>query len=62
MSTLPTPMKGRLIQKIQRHETFCEKPPPSRGPATVPFQKLVTDSCETDTKLVLTDSPGRRDK
>jgi len=32
----PMAMMGKLIQKIQRHETFCAKPAPMRGPATVP--------------------------
>jgi len=27
----PTPMKGRLIQKIQVHETRCAKPPMQIG-------------------------------
>ena len=31
------PQKGRLIQKIHRHDTFCAKAPPRIGPLTAPI-------------------------
>lgn len=37
MSREPSPMNGKLIQKIHTHDTFWAKPPPNSGPLTVPI-------------------------
>jgi hypothetical protein len=40
MATIPSPMMGRLIQKIQRHETRWAKAPPIKGPVTDPMAHI----------------------
>jgi hypothetical protein len=35
MATVPVPIIGMLIQKIQRQDTSCAKAPPIIGPATL---------------------------